>query len=54
MKKHVRSIPFSEKHKMILKLSELHVAACAQFARKNEKSIVTLWISSTKNLFLTA
>jgi len=39
---------------MILKLSELRVVAFAQFARKSERIIATLWILSTKNLFLTA
>jgi len=39
---------------MILKLSELCVVAFAQFAKESEKTIVTLWILSTKNLFLTA
>jgi len=37
MKKYVRSIPFSEKDKMIFKLSELRVVAFAQFAKKSEK-----------------
>jgi len=36
-----------------LKLSDLRVVAFAQFARKTEKIIVTLWILSTKNFFLT-
>jgi len=39
---------------MILKPSELRVVACSQFAKKSEKIIVTLWILSSKNLFLTA
>jgi len=39
---------------MILKLSELRVVAFAKFAKEGEKTIVTLWILSTKNLFLTA
>jgi len=39
---------------MILKLSELRVVAFAQFTRKSEKTNVTLWILSTKNLLLTA
>jgi len=39
---------------MILKLGELRVVVFAQFAKKSEKTIVTLWILSTKNLFLTA
>jgi len=33
-----------------LKLSELRVVAFAQFAKKNEKTIVTLWTLSTKNV----
>jgi len=33
-----------------LKLSELRVVAFAQFAKKSEKTIVTLWILSTKKL----
>jgi len=37
-----------------LELSELRVVAFAQFAKKSEKTIVTLWILSTKNLFLVA
>jgi len=39
---------------MILKLSELRVAAFTKLAKESEKPIVTLWILSTKNLFLTA
>jgi len=39
---------------MILKVSELRVAAFAQFGRKSEKIIVTIWILSTKNVFPTA
>jgi len=39
---------------MILKLSELRVVAFARFAERSEKTFVTLWILSTKNLFLTA
>jgi len=39
---------------MTLKLSELHVVAFAKFAKEGEKTIVTLWILCTKNLFLTA
>jgi len=39
---------------MILKMSELRVVAFAQFAKKSEKIIATLWILSAKNLFLTA
>jgi len=36
-----------------LKLSELHLVAFAQFTKESEKTIGTLWILSTKNLFLT-
>jgi len=32
---------------MILKLSELHVVAFSQFAKKTEKIIATMWILST-------
>jgi len=39
---------------MILNLSELRVVAITKFAKENEKTIVALWILSTKNLFLTA
>jgi len=39
---------------MILKLSELRVVAFTKFAKDSEKTIVTLWILGTKNLFLTA
>jgi len=39
---------------MILKLSTLRVVECAQCIQKSEKIIATLWISSTKNYFLTA
>jgi len=39
---------------MLFKLSELRVAAFTKFAKESEKTIVTLWILSTKNLFLTA
>jgi len=39
---------------MILKLSELRVVTFAQSAKKTEKIIVTLWVLSTKTLFLTA
>jgi len=39
---------------MILKLNELHVVAFAQFAKKSEKVIVTLWTLCTKTLVLTA
>jgi len=35
-----------------LKLSELHVVAFPQFAKKSEKTVVTLWILRTKHLFL--
>jgi len=37
-----------------LKLRELRVVAFAQFAKKSENTIVTLWILHTKNLFLEA
>ena len=39
---------------MILKLSEFCVVAFTKFAKEIEKTIVTLWILSSKNLFLTA
>jgi len=39
---------------MFLKLRELRMVAFARFAKDSEKTIVTLWILSTKNLFLTA
>jgi len=39
---------------MILKLSELRVIAFTKFAKESEKTIVTLWILSTKNLLLIA
>ena len=39
---------------MILKLSELRMVAFAQFPKKSEKTIVTLRIFSTKNIFLVA
>jgi len=48
------SIPFSEKDWIILELSELRVVAFAQFAKKSEKTIVTLGILRSKNLFLVA
>jgi len=48
MKNYVRSIAFSEKDDMILKLSALRVVALAQCAQKGEKTIATLWISSTR------
>jgi len=51
MRKYDRSIPFSEKHYIILKLSEFCVVAFAQLAKKNKKTIVTLWIWCTKILF---
>jgi len=35
-------------------MSELRVVAFAQFAKKSKKTIVTLCILSSKNLFLTA
>jgi len=37
-----------------LKLSELRVVVFAQFPKKSEKTIVTLWIMRAKNLFLVA
>ena len=37
-----------------LKLRELRMVAFAQFAKKSEKTVVTLWILSTKNLFFVA
>ena len=49
----VRSISFSDKDKKILKMNELRMIVFAQFAQ-SEKTIVTLWILSTENLFLTA
>jgi len=39
---------------MISKVSELRVVAFTKFAKESEKTIVTLWILSTKNLYLTA
>jgi len=51
MKKCDRTNPFSEKDYIILKLSEFSVVAFAQLAKKNEKTIVTLWIWRTKILF---
>jgi len=39
---------------MILKVNELRVVALSKFAKESEKTIVTLWILSTKNVFLTA
>jgi len=39
---------------MISKVSELRVVAFTKFATESEKTIVTLWILSTKNLYLTA
>jgi len=38
---------------MISKLSELRVIAFSQCSQKNEKTIVTFWMMSTKNLYLT-
>jgi len=35
-------------------MSELCVVAFTKFAKKSEKIIVTLWILSTKKIFLTA
>jgi len=54
MKKYDRSIPVSGKDYIILKLSELRVVAFAQFSKKSENTIATLWILITKNLFLVA
>jgi len=54
MKKIVRSIPFSKKDQIISKLSEFRVVAFTKFAKESEKTVVTLWILRTKNLFLTA
>jgi len=51
MKKYDRSISFSEKDYIILKLSELCLVAFAQLAKKSEKTIVTLWMWRTKNVF---
>jgi len=39
---------------MVLKLSRLRVVAFTKFAKESEKTIVTLWILSTKNFYLTA
>jgi len=39
---------------MILKLSELHVVAFTKFAKQSEKTVVTSWILTTKNLLLIA
>ena len=39
---------------MTLKLNELRVVAFAKFAKESEKTIVTLWILCSKNVFLTA
>jgi len=38
---------------MILKLGAVRVVASAQCLQKSGKTIVTLWIMSTKNFFLT-
>jgi len=54
MKKYDRSILFSEKDKIISKLSELRVVAFALFAKKSGETIVTLWILITKNVFFVA
>jgi len=35
----------------VMKLSELRVVAFVQFAKKSEKTVVTLWILSTKTYF---
>jgi len=45
---------FFKKDEMILKLSDFRVVAFTQLAKESKKVIVTLWILSTKNLFLTA
>jgi len=39
---------------MVLKLSGLRVVAFTKFAKESEKTIVALWILSTKNFYLTA
>jgi len=39
---------------MTFKLSELRVIAFKKFAKETEKTIVILWILSTKNEFLSA
>jgi len=39
---------------MILKQSELRMVAFTKFAKESEKTIVNLWILSTKNLLPTA
>jgi len=52
MKNYVKSVPFSEKGGVILKLNALCVVAFAQCAQKGEKTIAPLWISSIKNFFL--
>jgi len=39
---------------MVLKLSSLFVVVCTKFSKESEKTIVTLWLLNTKNLFLTA
>jgi len=49
-----KDLPFSEKDWMTLKLNELRVVVFTKFAKESEKTIVTLWILSTKNVFLTA
>jgi len=42
--------PFLGKGEIFLKLSELRVVAFAQFAKKSEKIIATLWICVQKKL----
>jgi len=39
---------------MIFKLSELRMVAFTKFAKGSEKTIVTLWTLSSKNVCLTA
>jgi len=43
--------PFFGKGLLFLKLSELRVVAFAQFAKKSEKIIATLWIWVPKTYF---
>jgi len=45
---------FFKKDEMILKLSDFRVVAFTMLAKESKKVIVTLWILSTRNLFLTA
>jgi len=46
--------PFFRKGLNDLKLGELRVVAFTKFAKESQKTIVTLWILSTKNVLLTA